>query len=152
MERADIFRAFQKMAIDKPEFSARLQGEHGENLITQWLESLGDTSLEDFNAAVDKFIATNVNNYFPNVAKIIALLPDKRVAPSYCLRGYHPDGSLIAYHVNRYGEIEDDEGRIYADPNPEVDKMLASKVRSTGKLLTEDELRREAIMYDGQSY
>lgn len=152
MDKGEMFKIFKLLTIDKPEFGARITGAHGEAMLEKWVEVFKDVSLEDMTEAVNRFIETNTSNYFPNIARIKALLPDTRKDFGRCLRGYKPDGSLIAYHVNRYGEIEDDEGRIYADPNPEVDKMLASRVRSTGKLLTEDELKREAIVYGGQGY
>ena len=46
-----------------------------------------------------------------------------------------PVKRLMKYKINRWGDIVDELGRIYADPDENVQQQLVNKVKQTGRLI-----------------
>lgn len=84
----------------------------GEEMISSWERILQDTSYEDAIKHLDEYALDPSNTYPPTPGRL-ASQPQKKI--------YLPNlndvvQEEVVFHINIFGEIEDDEGRIYADP------------------------------------
>lgn len=112
----------------------------------EWRSAFQEDSYKSVSAAVDKFIAGNTSGALPTIDKIKACMKKDVNRQDYSkwfeLRKWRwvvVDGESkqreMYYKLDAHGDIVDEFGRIYADPDEGVNEQLRQKVRATGRLV-----------------
>lgn len=129
--------------------------EHTVQIAYQWQEAFKKDSYKAVDKAVTEFIKDNPANAEPTINKIRAYMRrpfnqkfyDNRkwIWKLEAVKETLPSGAVIEkteavrhemqYTVDKHGDIVDELGRIYADPDEETQKQLINKVRATGRLV-----------------
>ena len=93
----------------------------GSGMISSWERILKDTSFDDAMERLDEYSSDPSNTYPPSPGILASPKKDAWV-PGLCLL----DRSEMKFHVNLWNEIEDEEGRIYADPADPYRRYVAT--------------------------
>lgn len=123
-----------------------------------WFDAFKDISKERVEKAVDEFIEDSTADSVPTIKIIQEYMKGMRfrkkqfedlrkwvwevqeVDDVYPVSGepYKRKEKVrreMKYKINRWGDIEDELGRIYADPDENVQQQLVNKVKQTGRLI-----------------
>ena len=88
----------------------------GADVLAAWERILKDTTYDEAINKLDAYVLCPENIYPPTAGRL-ATPPKRRVREKSEPEVFWVDRHTLTFHINRFGEIEDEEGRIYVDPD-----------------------------------